>query len=231
MTYHYKSVVSVVLFCIHWFSHPVPVGSIETNWIRGDEVDHLLSNVWAKSSHFDIFMAGFFFIWLYPLQCDLPCTDIIVALQSLSWHTHGHLTYHLHKEVPLSCCLAKWPARQWDCQCSRKQNFFLGGLSSEQPLGSNLCALLFQSLLSSWQDVCTNAQGNKLQYIVWCAHYHFTHLEIVPMFWRKFKPYLSGWKPLGCLQTYLDWSFSPWPKTWLVKKEVMYLHLLCHSVH
>jgi hypothetical protein len=45
----------------------------------------------------------------------------------------------------------------------------LGGLSSEQLLGGNLCALLLYSLISSWQHLWTNTQDNRLQAVKSCV--------------------------------------------------------------
>jgi hypothetical protein len=46
---------------------------------------------------------------------------------------------------------------------------FLVCFSSGQTLGGNLYALLLYSLISSWQDLCTNTQDNKLEAVQPCV--------------------------------------------------------------
>jgi hypothetical protein len=49
---------------------------------------------------------------------------------------------------------------------------FLGGLSSEQPLCRNPCALLVYILILSWQDISTDTKDSKLhslQPLFWCG--------------------------------------------------------------
>jgi hypothetical protein len=40
---------------------------------------------------------------------------------------------------------------------------FFVSLSAEQPLGSNASGILLYPFISSWQDIWTNTQHNKLQ--------------------------------------------------------------------
>jgi hypothetical protein len=130
---------------MHRCRHRVPVRSIETNnWIMGDKVVHLLSNVWANVAHFEIFRGGSFFIWHYPLHCDVSCTDIIIAC-IFSMDTQKGILFTISIKRCLFVCVCSSVAcpemrlpMQQPPKCSPWAR-----LSSGQPLGGNIVPCFF----------------------------------------------------------------------------------------
>jgi hypothetical protein len=88
-----------------------------------------------------------------------------LLLCSLDGYTQGHLVYHIHKEVPCWAFGSVGLVGNETANAEASEAVFLRGLSSEQPLGGNLCALILYSLISSWQDMWTNT----LQSVKPCA--------------------------------------------------------------
>jgi hypothetical protein len=78
------------------------------------------------------------------------------------------LVYYLHKEVPLSGCLAQWASSAMRLPLQEPEKLTSLGMSSEQPLGRNLCALLLYSLILSWQGMWTTPD-NKLHSLQPCV--------------------------------------------------------------
>jgi hypothetical protein len=66
---------------------------------------------------------------------------------------------------------------------------FLGGLSLEQPLSHNPCALLVYILILSWQDMSTNTEDNKFQSVQPCI-----------LVWQSFSSIRKQKVMLTCLQ-------------------------------
>jgi hypothetical protein len=92
----------------------------------------LFSKIWHIDGCF------FFFIWHYPLHCEVSRTDTIIAFQScwIHWRPSG---LHLHKEVPYAGSLAEWACSAMSLPIQKPVNLFSLGVYHQ----NNLCIMIF----------------------------------------------------------------------------------------
>jgi hypothetical protein len=124
-------------YCIcPYLRHPVSLGNIETNnWIRGKKSGCLLCQVWAKCAHFDIlreFLSFALWSFLHRHHCCFADSLWIDTRPPRLTSPKGCASFG----VSVSGVLLG----NETVSVAARRAVFLWLLSSERPLGSNVCA-------------------------------------------------------------------------------------------